>query len=680
MRRTLALLMVLAVSSVAAADEPLKTFQDLEEATARIRRLAAKPLAKTVDGRSRYAAELLIFKDTTTGHEIWSLTNEQCTELANIERRSAWNCDGSLISFIGNRMYRGADGKLVGHGWSGHNYVARADASGRRKLIVTGPGGEKGAILGTKFNTWDRRDPSLLYYTAVKDGGAWRSWSNRDTDFDGSYLIRVRLDKDLNATLEPIHRFPNKRRKLLQNISDDNKLVIQDVNATKDKTTGKPEYMPNFYVIDLNRKPGEDGFVRTHPLAYNITHVEGHDVNNEYRVHGITINRGGNRVSWNYGSSRVSGEPIGFSVPADNLDARPAVRKKESDPWDQYMSHPGTWRDGRSAYFSGTSKKLAAAGVRRHWGLFIRLPGKMPLPIGKNAAGGHVSWCGNDPDWFFANTTRRLGSPETWPLEMGGKIVAGKADGSKFLILCDPYDRQRGGGKGGYDAIPRPNQSPDATKCWFHSSMLMPSNKYTGSYIVVFRRPHAPTALRLTGDRLVFAPHAVSGEVRSYLLRRKIGDGWKLIGQAPSSAGGFEKPADGTYMVTALEHSGLESDTSSPTITLPGGRAGRPVTDFDRTPPPAVGKLTVVAEADAKGQYRLKWAASEAGDVRYYNVYFSAKGKPEPVQARRIASLPAGATEYLDWAAPITGEAHYAVTAVDRQGNESPPARVSVRP
>ena len=96
--------------------------------------------------------------------------------------------------------------------------------------------------------------------------------------------------------------------------------------------------------------------------------------------------------------------------------------------------------------------------------------------------------------------------------------------------------------------------------------------------------------------------------------------------------------------------------------------------------PPAVEGLTVVAEPDAKGQYRLKWAASAAGDVRYYNVYFSAKGRPEAVQARRIASLPATSTEYLDWAAPVTGKAHYAVTAVDRQGNESPPARGSAEP
>jgi len=37
-------------------------------------------------------------------------------------------------------------------------------------------------------------------------------------------------------------------------------------------------------------------------------------------------------------------------------------------------------------------------------------------------------------------------------------------------------------------------------------------------------------------------------------------------------------------------------------------------------------------------------------------------------------------TEYLDWSAPLGAQAvYYAITAVDRQGNESAPAETEVK-
>jgi hypothetical protein len=56
-------------------------------------------------------------------------------------------------------------------------------------------------------------------------------------------------------------------------------------------------------------------------------------------------------------------------------------------------------------------------------------------------------------------------------------------------------------------------------------------------------------------------------------------------------------------------------------------------------------------------------------------VYASPDGPPEITQAFRIASLPAGHPSYLDWSHGPESTIHYAVTAVDYQGNESGPAR-----
>ena len=87
--------------------------------------------------------------------------------------------------------------------------------------------------------------------------------------------------------------------------------------------------------------------------------------------------------------------------------------------------------------------------------------------------------------------------------------------------------------------------------------------------------------------------------------------------------------------------------------------------------------FAVAREAD--GQYRLKWDRNPAKDLRYYNVYFSTQGKCEVGQKRLIISPPGSTKEYLDWTAPLGVQSvYYAITAVDRQGNESPPAHASV--
>jgi hypothetical protein len=154
---------------------PLEVFQDLEEVTLRIPRLAAQPHEKLVqDGI--YQSETLIFRDTETGVEIWSLSRELCMDLANIERRSAWSCNGQYISFSGNKAFfdpiknawkkREADEKMFG----GYHYVAQADGSRRRKLW----GARNGEVvsLGDKFNNWDQKRANVLYYAQQDE--LWR--------------------------------------------------------------------------------------------------------------------------------------------------------------------------------------------------------------------------------------------------------------------------------------------------------------------------------------------------------------------------------------------------------------------------------------------------------------------------------------------------------------------------
>jgi hypothetical protein len=203
----------------------------------------------------------------------------------------------------------------------------------------------------------------------------------------------------------------------------------------------------------------------------------------------------------------------------------------------------------------------------------------------------------------------------------------------------------------------------------------MPDDRFTGSFIVVFRRPHAPIALGYLGTRIRWTPHKVSQEVKSYVLYRKTRMGWGKVKETPAARGQCQVMTPGAYMMTSLEWSGLESDVSSPTIVIPSGRRGPAVKEWDKSAPAAPSGFAATREAP--GQFRLKWLPPLEKDVRHFNVYFSKRGKPEAIQKRRFASPPLGTTQYLDWTAPKDGDANYAITAVDRQGNESKPAFAS---
>ena len=501
----------LAAALIAANAHALEVYQNLDEATERIERLKDKPHAKLIDKDGYYQSETLIFKDTQTGCEIWSLTMEECIEMANIERRMVFSSDGSVFSMKSSRTYKDPDGSLKPTRWTNHNYLMNADLTKRRKFWALIDG--RLQQLTDKFDTWDTRQPRTLYYTTA------------------DRLYRVTVGKGLrDNTAEVLYTYPNANRKFLQTINDDRILCIQDNNGTQ------PTDQPLFYIIDLKKKPTDPDFCRYRSFNYGgMKGINGHNPNNEYRVHGIGVDRDSDRVSWGYGSMTSPGEPIGFSVPINNLNARPTVRRKETDKWEQYQSHSGLSLNGDRVYFSGPTKKTREANIPGGWGLWVRPKGKRPIFCGRKCGGGHCTWIGNDPDRWFAHVyVKKEGWMDPWVCD---KIVAGDLKG-EIIRLCTPYDRRRGGGRAGYDGIPRPNQSPDATKCWFHSSMLMPRDTCTGSFIVVFRRPHAPTALSKRGKRIVFKPHPVAQEVKSYLVYRRTGRTWEFVKEVPAATGG----------------------------------------------------------------------------------------------------------------------------------------------
>ena len=313
--------------------------------------------------------------------------------------------------------------------------------------------------------------------------------------------------------------------------------------------------------------------------------------------------------------------------------------------------------DDRRGFFGSYSGKS---------GLYLQHPGQWPVLMA-DVPDGHVTWCSQDPEWFFG----AVGPGGTGDMEYYRRLLACNQDGSTVEIICRPWDRMRLGDYG-YDGIPRPNQSPDATKSWFHSSMLNGYDSDTGSYIAVFRKPYAPTAISYSGGQLSFTPHTLSNEVKSYLVYRNDGDGWTFEQEVPAGQTSCTPSGSGIYMITSCEWSGLESDVSSPTVTVPGGAVSSTVSGWDTTPPDRPTGLAVVKEA--AGRYKISWDPSSEQDLRYYNIYCSTTDNPAISQQRRLVSPPGCYSEYVDWCTSLYSDSYYAVTAVDRQGNESLPA------
>jgi len=708
--------------------QPYRVCQDLEELTVRIDNLCRKPFHKLLDMNGVMQPETVIFKDTISGHEVMSLTRELCEDLSHPDLgRPVWTCNGKHILFMGSRGYIDAGGKFQKSGWPGHKYIMNSDYTNQRVLMVSfkdkfmdinGKEFARAAGIYSKFNIMDTRNPRYAYY-AVKDK-----------------LWRVTISEDLSDSVgELFCQLSNAQNKIIQDISPDGRfLLIQDANPDLDPQKKKPLYMPQIHLVDITKKPGEAGAYFHHPADYAVPEVKDpngkviHEPANSYHFHSLSFGANSKTIGWNYGPMTDVGEPMNYTLDITNgLDGTPTHGEVSAsggvNPWGQYESH-GKMIGGGSTlglYFGGTIKGLDGKDTGG-WGIWIRdysddkkLPRFVTIGPGGHVAGGNSQ----HPDIWAAHMSTGWRDK----VKESDCIVWGYASQAKAEVLCHIYSDVRGGlqkdRKTGkytkwsgmdnndfrpYSAIPRPLLSPDATKLWFHSSMLMPCEEWVGAYVAVIRRPDPPRELRLAPNvktvRLMWEDAKNGSETKCYHVYRGDADGNNFTAaMVPGSVRDKgEKMLSGrsqdcihphgqkcSYAVTAEDWSGLESDTTSEILVVsveedgPKLVAQRPgIKGWDKTPPPAVTGFTAAKEPDEDGQYRLKWEKNPAKDLRYYNLYFSTKAKPDVGQKRLIMSPPANMTEYLDWSAPL-GEktVYYAITAVDRQGNESPPAFAS---
>ena len=213
--------------------------------------------------------------------------------------------------------------------------------------------------------------------------------------------------------------------------------------------------------------------------------------------------------------------------------------------------HPD-WMPGGTElfYFDG----MFAALGGKVWG--VRHDGSGLRVIGDYGGHGGPSMAG---DWFVADDLA---------------ITVFRTDGSKtahtlFQHDSSIYPHSVLWHPDHHTSHPHPSLSPDGTKAVFNSDFL---GQYTDLYVSVARYPDPPLALQLRGSgaqaEVAWSAPRRSIETRGYYVYRSDESGvrYRRMTQQPVSAKSWRAKAGlapGFYVVTAVEHSGLESRASN---------------------------------------------------------------------------------------------------------------------
>jgi hypothetical protein len=179
---------------------------------------------------------------------------------------------------------------------------------------------------------------------------------------------------------------------------------------------------------------------------------------------------------------------------------------------------------------------------------------------------------------------------------------------------------------------PAPGFSPDFTKVVFFSAMLTgdhPDRKWGDVYVAVARYPEPPMNVRKDGTALVWDKPRRHAEILGFRLYRAAESGcnYERFGTGLLTGTRYELPPDagGFYVLTSVEHSGLESRTFSNEARVGGntvfrhfyrpaaGKIAKPMVPFFE--PAGTGDGYAVAITDPDLIYRQPLAEGLSGSV-----------------------------------------------------------------
>jgi hypothetical protein len=594
----------------------------------------------------------VVFNDATTGAEIWQVDGDESPgtiQIPGILNRTPWNANGSRFALSANRCVPGA------YCGDTHVFVYSADGSTSRLIRPYDPTRQpqwKQPVPIYGYAPWDRQKPNLLYWATANDTANGFYSTPQST----LYAIDISAG-DLTTKVIGLPN-PTRRREIQSYPSEDNILIVQDSNSQT-----APHYVVNLYMVDLNRKT----LLYSYPINFGLTAL-GHSQDQEYHLHDIYFRRNAaDTYIFNYGPRGDVGEAIFFEAPLNGDRIKVKVAFADPGTATPYYSHPAWNSDGSLVAYGGESELNS-----NKFGAWVRNHNRHATLAKVGQDSGHIGWDGYDPNYLVF---------DGWTSAASFDLRHAAPDGSwsKVLVKYPPRDRNRNTG----GLLIGPAQSPDATKVMFSIPLQDWIHGPLKTYITVDHRPISPQ-LKVIGTspvQLQWTPYLTHREVRGYHVYRstKADSGYVEISKGLVAGTSFEDTGATAgsalyYMVTAEEYSGLESDSPANVVQVTvGGRAKQVSmargTRWYSTSPAAPAKLAT--SKVSSGAWKLTWAASPSANIRYYNIYYSTAGAPQPTQTYQVASVPAGQTSFTYWLADPMAPSSFGIVAVDRQGNRS---------
>jgi hypothetical protein len=629
---------------------------------------ATKPYALLRRGKGIYQPDMLIFHDTTTGAEVWRLDNDPSdTYIPGIVNRTPWNTNGSLVGLGSDRC------------------ILEVYQCGRAEYLFDGRGGLQRLIMptdptrspswtqplaaydGEAYLPWDRLRPNVAYLTTWNDtnDGFWPN------PLSSLYAIDVSNGDTATNIIDLAN--PTTRKEIQSYLSEDNVVMVRDYNPDTD-ANGKPLYIPNIYMVDMNStRPTYGTLLYQYEINFGLT-APGHAQSNEYHIHDIYFRRNpADTYIMNYGPQTDVGESVDFEIPLNGNPAQAKVAFPDATTATPYYSH-GAWN------YTGTLIAYTGEEVLNDniWGSWVRNHDlhQTLAEIGGMYA-GHFGWDGYDPSFVIFDASAAGNSHPAGSMQ---QLIEANPNGSSSRTLVDyaPYSSSNIANLYG------PVQSPDATKVAFAiPDNWTSSTSETHTYVTVSHRPFPPVlAVGSTSPvTLQWTPYLTSREVNGYHVYRSpngttsfqeitygLASGTSFVDTTASAGQTY------FYAVTAEEYSGLESNQLSNIMQVTVGAASSQfaaagTAGWDTVapaPPTNVGLSNL-----ASGVWKLTWTASASSDTRYYNIFYNTGSTPPPTQPFLVDSPPVYETSYIYWQADPSSTPQFGIQAVDRQGNQS---------